>query len=191
MTAGIGAACLPLIGGVNDKLILINYDDLLSVTVDSDFTASNVFSSMTLKSGKQGYLFEGKGNRSIAFRQNPIVDTYGSVSGWTHEIDFVGFADSPEANDVLERLAQSKTIAVLESNKKFWVLGYDSGFFASSIATDSANADTKGGGAVTLIAKSEPRLKYELGVYTGTVPDLVYDYTASKALFEGLLVATV
>lgn len=191
LNGGIGIDCDGLIGGVADRLILINYDDKGSETVDTDFPDGNVFSAFSLKSGgKVGYLFEGKGNASIVIRQNPIVNSYGQVDGYTHEVDFVAFKDDPIALAQLERIARAKMMAIAESNGLFWILGFNSGLFASSIATDTSNADARGAGTVSLISKTEPRLKRNLGVWTGTYPAMVHDYNASKALFDGLLTPT-
>ena len=187
---GIGASCTPLAGGVNDKLILVNYDDIVSVTYSLDMPLNNVNSrkyitAVARATGTKGYLVEGLAGTTIIARKNA---SRGDIfPDYTQEIEFVALTENGSVEALIETLAKSKVVAFYESNNEYHVLGINSGLVLSSTASDTSNASERGAYRVVLQGTKEGEHGKRLGIFTGTAPNFVYDKIATKAIFDGLL----
>ena len=174
----------PVIGGVKDRLILINRADVASVTRNA--TNSQIIEAVTKASGKVGYLYEGQ-KSSIDVKTSLVAKKY-SV-GFSHEITFRVFSNNATTKAQLESLARGEVIAFLENNYRgnagdssFEVYGYGVGLMVSALESNKSDGDTQGAYVITLTAptdKMEPHL-----------PDTLFitSYAASLAVFNGLLV---
>lgn len=187
---GIGASCSPLAGGVNDKLILVNYDDIVSVTYSTDMPLGNVASkkyitAVARATGTQGYLFEGlSGNTIIARKSAARGDIFPE---YTQELEFIALTENGSVEALIETLAKSKVVAFYESNNEYHVLGINSGLFLTSTQSDTSNASERGAYRIVLQGTKEGEHGKRLGIFTGTAPNFVYDKIATKAVFDGLL----
>ena len=188
ISKGIGIVCDKiLVPGTKDRLILIRYEEIVSTTPDA--ANKKIISSITRKSTSKAYAFDGQNNSNIArakFSRSKYYPAY------AHEVDFVAFDLSPDALLTLESLNLDRVVAVYEDNNKFFrICGLNAGLRTSANDSDTENADTGGGHVIQLSSAQEKGYPEYLAVYTGTAPNQVYDYAASKALFEGLLLAAV
>lgn len=175
----------PIIGGVKDRLILINRSDVASVTRNG--TNPQIVESVTKVATKKGYLYEGQ-KSSIDVKTSMVAKKY-SV-GFSHEITFRVFSNDATTKAQLSALARGEVIAFLENNNRgvageasFEMYGWGVGLQVSALESNKSDADTQGAYVITLTAptdKMEPHL-----------PDTLYvtSYAASLAVFNGLLVA--
>lgn len=187
---GVGASCTPLAGGVNDKLILVNYDDIAGFTYSLDMPLNNIESkkyitAVARETGSRGYLFEGlSGNTIIARKGATRGDIFPEFS---QEVEFIALSENGSVEALIETLAKSKVVAFYESNNEYHVLGANSGLFLSTTASDSSNASERGAYRIVLQGTKEGEHGKRLGIFTGTSPNFVYDKVATKAIFDGLL----
>jgi hypothetical protein len=188
INSGIEVNCSPLPGGVNDRLILLNKEDIVSYTLDPNMPLNvpgyKYVTAVARATGTKGYLFEGI-NNSIVVRKIAERGTFRIA--YRTEIDFVAFDDNGTVEVTLELLNKSNLVAAYESNREFHIIGLTGGLFVQTNSGDTSDADTAGGHRITLIANKEGEYGKRLGIFTGTAPNFVYDYNATKALFEGLL----
>lgn len=186
---GIGLSCTTiLVPGTQDKLVLISYD-LVKTGYTVDANNPKIITENFLKVGQKGYAFEGQNNSNIGrakFSRSKYFPNY------THEVDFAAFDLSPESIKTLETLNLDRVVAVYEDNNKYFrIHGLNAGLRSVTNDSDTENSDTGGGHLIQLASAQERGYPSYLAVYTGTYPNQVYDYAASKALFESLLVAAV
>lgn len=187
---GVSASCTPLTGGVNDKLILVNYDDIVAVTYSTDMPINNINSKKYITAisrsvGTRGYLFEGlAGNTIIARKSAARGDIFPE---FTQELEFVALTENGSVEALIETLAKSKVVAFYESNAEYHVLGINSGLVLTSTQSDTSNASERGAYRLVLQATKEGELGKRLGIFTGTAPNFVYDKVATKAIFDNLL----
>lgn len=188
---GIDVSCKPLQGGVNDKLILVNYEDIIAYTYSTlmpvgDIASQKYITAISRTTGTQGYLFEGLAGSSIIVRKNMERGTY--FPNYTTEIEFVAFRDSGTTENTLEHLNKSKLVAFYESNGEYHAIGVFGGMFVVSNNGDTSDGDTKGGHRIILRANNEGEYGKRLGIFTPDLPNPpLYDSVATKALFDSLL----
>lgn len=177
--------CLnPLIGGVKDRLILLNRLDVASLTRNS--TNQQILEAVTKASGKVGYLYEGQ-KSSIDVKTALVAKKY-SV-GFSHDITFRVFSNDANTKKQIEALARGEVVAFLENNfrgvagnSSFEMYGWGIGLVVSALESNKSDADTQGAYVITLTAppdKMEPHLPETL---------FITDYATSLAVFNGLLV---
>ena len=143
-----------LIGGVRDRLVLFNIDDIDTYT--KNVTNSQIIEDINLitSPAARGYVFEGQ-NNSI---DDSTALSKGAYSvGYMHKIIFRVFGNGPEIKKQLEALAKGKTVAVVQNNFKgadgqaaFELKGMDSGLEVLELTSDKSDADTQGAYVVTL-----------------------------------------
>lgn len=187
ITSGLTKKCKPLNRKIQSRLLLMNRDDLNVVTYDGTYT-ENLISAITKQTGKQAWLFEGNYN-STKGQDNGERNANGEFLS-THIIDFVAYNVNPLALKVLKELKNGKVFAFVEAGSQFWAVGgiqerIGLELQTSAMATDEE--DSGGAYRLTLQATRLGEFWTEIGVYTGTAPDISQNYAASKAIFDGLL----
>jgi hypothetical protein len=114
-------------GGTQPRLILFNYEDVLSTT--PSMTIDNLITAITLAGGTTGYAFNGY--------RNDVKPLYESINlgvgqnVWKHQVSFIIYDISQEQKNNIQRIALGKFVAIVENNGKgtnaFEVLGLGSG----------------------------------------------------------------
>lgn len=107
------------VAGIEQKLILINYDDLLASGITFDVTTpSTLITDIALEAGKTGYLVENI--KQIMNYTNSLEYTEDSENGIIHSINGIRFYDpSASGRDQLNKLIRgAKVYAVLETKWK-------------------------------------------------------------------------
>lgn len=184
ITAGVALSCSnQLIGGANDRLILINYDEIASYT--KNLTNPQIIEVITMVAGKTGYAFEGK-QQSVEPLQALVKTRY--ATSYDHQVTFKVFDATPDTKEQLEKLVQGKVVAIVENNYKgatgnaaFELYGADAGLYVETL--ERAVGDTEVLGAFNVVLKSSEFAK------EGNLPASIFDtdYATTKALVETLL----
>jgi len=187
ITKGISIDCdNPIVGGVKDRLILINQDDLSGLGVN--VTNSEIIEAITLASGSpaaKAYSFEGK-NSSIDVTATFVKAKYSE--GYTHQSVFRVFGNSSDIKKTIEALGKGKYYAIIENNYKgnagdasFEFLGKSIGLEMTAMESNKSDAETQGAYVVTLATPAdfkEPHLP-------ATV--FITDYATTKIMVNALL----
>jgi hypothetical protein len=176
--------CSPPAEGTKDIAQLINYFDILKYTFDANFDGGDlkIITGIKLKFTKRAYRLEGR-NNSIAPQNN--FDGAG-IGKYLHLLDFTVFDDEPETANALKEFNAGKSIGIVETNNEwFKVLGRTGGLSSLSGNQEVISPDTGGGYRVSSQATAKSYADY-LAVYTSS--PRAYNYEASKALFESLII---
>jgi hypothetical protein len=185
ITAGVGASCaLRMINGANDRLVLINYSEVSSLTPNG--TNAQIIEAivMTTPGTTKGYVFQGK-QSSVEPKQAMVKKKYGN--SWDHEIRFKIFNGEPLTKIQIEKIMEGKFMAIVENNYRgtagngaFEIYGVTSGLWAESIERDIANPETLG--CYDIVLKSGDAKEDNL-------PKTLFitDYATSKAVVDGIL----
>ena len=175
----------PIVPGVNQRLILGNLDDILSVTYN--VANPSIIEGITLKpGGKAAYAFQG-------VRQS-LTPSYefvaGNVSvGYKHMVNFLGFEISQAAKDNYEKMGLGKLFAVIENKNApgngdsiFEVYGLNVGLEAAAMTRTPADQETGGAMSINLATPeaegNEPKMpqswfKTDYGTTLGLVDALL------------------
>lgn len=186
LTAGIDLNCLvPLVGGNDDRLVLINKSDIVSIGRNT--VNPQIVESITLVASPaaKAYAFQGK-NNSIDSKTDLVKTRY--ADNYNHEVVFRVFEDGPDVKLQIEALPKGRFIAILQKNYRgtadkaaFEVRGLDIGLECTVLTKDDSDADTQGAYVITLSSPDtfkEPHLPANL---------YITSYAASKAVVDGLL----
>ncbi len=183
ITQGITYDCAnPIVPGVVPDVTLLNLKDIDTITYD--VTNTHVITDITLKSGTQGYKFEG-------FRQS-LRPQYAYVrqpysTAYDHQVELQVFGISADDKKNLEQMALGKIVAVVENldksdNVTFEVYGLDVGLEVMTLTRIAADLETGGSFSLNLMtpddAGKEPKLP---ATWFDT------DYATTKAKVEALL----
>jgi hypothetical protein len=179
---GIPAPCETPSGGLQTQLVQLRKDDIASYVRNA---LNPKLVTITMKTGKKGYLFEGMGESNNA-RAKLTPTKYGSPN-YTHEVDAVAFTSTPEDYATVEDLAKDTTVSVVrDNNGNIMVYGLNAGLKATKADTDTANADTGGAPEITLASTKEKGLADFFAVMDNTGGTPVVDPVATLAAFEAL-----
>ena len=171
----------PIVPGVNTRLILINKDEIATVT-----RASGYVEDITLAATKTAFAFEG-------YRQslNPeyrLVPAALSI-GYDHQIKFQVFDISQEQKINLEKMALGRMVAVVENmnnegndDNVFEVYGLDVGMEITEMTRIARDLETQGSFSILLKTPDEEGKEPKMPV---TWFDT--DYATTKALVDALL----
>lgn len=171
----------PLQGGVNDRLILINWEDIASTTKD----VNGVVTDITLNSGATAYVIEGK-NNSVAPTQALIKQRFSEV--YDHIVNFKTFDLDNDVKTQLQNAVKGRFVSIIENNFKgtagdaaFEIYGLDAGMVVTALDRDPNSSETQGAYNVTMGSSEfakEPKLPATF---------YVTSYAATKALVDALL----
>ena len=166
-----------VIAGVNDRLVLLNYNDFLAAarTYDSSGRLTNI----VMASGTVGYVFEGK-NNSVKPSMALVRQTYSE--GYDHKVDFLVFNTGQYTKNNLENMARTKMVAIIQnSSETFEVYGSKQGMIVLTNARELQNAET---GAAFQISLSTPELTKEPKL---PIDLLVTDFVSTLALVNSIV----
>lgn len=173
----------PLVAGVNDELILINKDDIESVTKNGGNPL--IIEDMLLASGQSGYVWEGKNysnEPSHTFVKKDFAEVY------EHSIKFKVFKNDGATKKQLELLAKGLVVAIVLNNHKgasgnsaYEIYGLDSGLVL--VAHQRNVTDDATQGAYDLELKSSPKSPEP------HVPAsfFITNFATTKAIVDGLV----
>lgn len=186
LAAGITYNCdFPLVGGGSSRLVLINFDDIESYTVNTDNPQIIEGINLTTSPQARGYAFEGF-KSSVAPQIDLAPNPFRSL--WNHQIVFYVFDNTPEAKEVIEGIKDGKFVAIHENNYRgetgnaaFELYGKGVGLELTVATAAKNDADSQGAYVLTL---STPEAQKE-----SKLPATVYltSYAVTKALINSLL----
>jgi hypothetical protein len=174
----------PLVGGVKDRLILINLEDWEDSTITVDPTNEQLITGIALPSGIEAYQYEGK-NNSIEAKATLVKSKYSE--SYDHEVRLKMFYIDAAVKDEIEKLPKGKYVAIVENNFKgddgkgaFEIYGRETGMTSLELNRELNNADTQGAYDI-LLKTSESK--------EGHLPSTLFntDYATTKAIVDGLL----
>jgi hypothetical protein len=139
----------PLQPGVENRFILMNLQDIASYTI-----TDNKVTDITLKGGKQGYLFEGV-KQSIK-PSYEFVET-GLVNGYNHNLQFQIYDIDSDRKEELFKMGVNRFVAIIfnmnvpgNEDGYFEVFGLQSGMETIGLTRINRGVDPDVGYTVTL-----------------------------------------
>lgn len=131
------------LGGLENDVLLINYDDLDKTAITFNGTNNNIMTNMQLKSGKTGYLLQGV--KQVLSTSYELVKKEMSVDMFKHIFNGVILTASASNKDQAGKLAKGGRYVVIVHRKykgvnnadAFEVLGYSSGLELESLNYNS------------------------------------------------------
>lgn len=167
----------PLRAGSIPRLLLINYDDVVSVTQSS--STPNLLTAITFATNTVAHVFNGF-KQDIKPTQEVIAPGNGS-NQFKHAVSFVVYEINQSQKNNLQRLAKGRFIAVVENKGKtedaFEVYGLGSGMeIVPGVARDTY---ANGGGYLISLATSDQEFEPKLPQTLFTT-----DYATTLALVE-------
>lgn len=140
----------PIVGGANDRIYLINKEDIASVS-QSGYLVTNI----TLNTGEYIYKYEGQ-NQSVDLRAALVRQRYAVV--YDHEVIFKVFDNTPTVKEQIEALGRGVVVAIVERNFKgsdtkssFEIFGLTSGLILNAAESNASDTDTQGAWNLTLV----------------------------------------
>lgn len=175
----------PMIGGADDRLVLINKDDWELATITRNGTNNQLIEGITLATGADAYYFEGK-NHSLEPAQRLVKQRYAEV--YDHEVIFKVFKIDAPTKTQLEALAKGKFVAILQNNFKgasgdscFEIYGEEVGMEVPELERIIGDAETQGAFNITLRTPEQ--------VKEGHLPATLFltNFVTTLAIVDGLL----
>lgn len=171
----------PMVAGVDDELILINFDDIDGIT--RNVTNPQIIEGITLASGATAFRYEGK-NNSNETDSNLVKKKYAEV--YDHIVKFKVFENGSEVKKELENMIGGKMVAIIRNNYKAndsqWeVFGIDTGLFVKTATRNAMDQETQGAYAVELMTSDvvkEPHLPSTF---------FITDYATTETAINSLL----
>ena len=179
----------PLVGGANDRLILINKAAWDAATITRNGTNNQLIENIVLASGDIAYQFEGK-NNSVEPRAALVKQRYAEV--YDHEVIFKIFGNNAAIKEQVEKLAKGRAIAIIENNYKgdagagaFEVYGEETGLELVEMERVTADTDTQGAYNLTLRTSEYAKEAHlPATLFGGSSPA---SYAETKAIVDALL----
>lgn len=143
LTAGlVGADCKSVIAGVEEEVILINFEDIDKS--DAESIDGNVIKKITLKGDAKGCIFTSYGK---SFDEAGATFTKGTYrNSWSHSVPLRIFVKDEQAKDFVNKFgAGARVVAILENKEggetKYEAYGWDNGLELSEATSTVAMAD--------------------------------------------------
>ena len=177
----------PMIGGANDRLVILNKDDWDAATITRDGANNQLITDIVLATGADAYNFEGK-NHSVEPSQTLVKQRYAEV--YDHQVDFKVFGANAAVKAQLENLVKGNFVAIIQNNYKgasgsacFEVYGEEVGMEIQELARIISDAETQG--AFSIVMKTPEEVK------EGHLPATLFDtsFAATKAVVDALIAA--
>lgn len=146
--------------GTKPRLLLANWDDVVSITESA--SSPNLITAITMATAKVFYVFEG--NKQDVKPTQEIIDSGSGQNVFSHKVSFVVYDITQGQKNNLERMARGRFVAILENKGKtteaFEVYGLSSGLeLVPGLARDPL---ANGGGYIinlsTADGEFEPKL---------------------------------
>lgn len=175
----------PIVAGLKDRLILINFDDFESAVVTLNGTNALIIENIVLPSGVVGYEFIG--SRSSNTASSELVPKDFSEL-FTHKAGFKVFKNDGATKLNIEKIAKGRFVAIIENvskgangNSAYELLGNDAGIIATVVKRD-ANDDPTQGAYDIMLESSTKSLEPH-------VPKTIYktSYATTKAIVDSLV----
>jgi len=179
----------PIVPGVDERLILVNKNDMDDAVITYDITDAYIITDIVLATGIQGWAFEG--NRQSLNPQYDFIPQTVSV-GYDHTVNFLAFDVSPAQKDNLEKMGLGKMVAIIENNQGrkggngdnfFEVYGLDTGLEVITMSRIPMDVET--GAAFSIQLKTSDNAGKE-PLMPPTWHDV--DYLTTKAKVDALLI---
>lgn len=175
----------PLVTGVDDRIVLINVNDINRDLCKFDPQNPLLMTDLILKTGKKGYSVTGY-NLSNDYDTALAKGTY--IDGYEHNLMFRIFNISAETKLWIDSLKNTRVVAIVgnkvspgHANDKYEVLGWDLGLEVMELTRNQKDADTRGGFVIKLAVdetNKESSLPYTL---------FKTDATTTETLVESLI----
>jgi hypothetical protein len=174
-----------LVGGTNDRLILIAFDVWQNLSITFDINNPIVITAIAPGSPTPGYVYEGK-NNSVNPSIAGVKLTYSYA--YDHIVNFKVFENTPDTKDQLNRLGSKKVVAITQTNYTgvngngaFHVYGAKTGLELNVITQSPDDADTLGAYDVTIQNNETSR--------PATLPHTIFntDFATTKAIVDALV----
>ena len=188
ITIGADYDCLsPLKAKVNERLLVGNLADILTITYD--VTNPTLITAIAMKVGTEMQAFQGV--RSSVKPQVDLVQSDVSV-GFSHQVDYSIFEVDAAQKENLQAMASKSTFAIYQNPKDsslgdavYEVLGVNSGLEVSTLSRIPGDSAT--GGAYTV------QLKTPEAASETSLPNSFFDtnQATTDAAIEALLVTAV
>lgn len=186
ISAGLEPNCdFPLMGGVYEDLVLMNYGDIDSVTRNT--TNKQIVEAITLNTTTdKAYLYKGK-NESVEPQVNLVKQRYSD--SYDHEVMFIIFLNTPVAKQQIEGMVGGKLVAIVQNKHKnsagdtsYEIYGLGVGLYVMELSRIVVDPDTQG--AYKIILRTPDNAK------EGNLPNPLFitNYATTKAVVDGLLV---
>lgn len=184
IATGIGADCAnKLFGGVNDRLILMNFNDIDGFT--RNLTNTQIIEAIILASGKTGLVFQGK-NNSTEPDSALVKQRFSNV--YDHGINFKAFEVDADAKKELEAMADGLVVALVQNkfrgddgDAEFELYGIDTGLEVQELTRAQLDADTQGAYDIVLRTSEQSKEAHLPATFFLT------DRSTTVALVEALL----
>ena len=177
----------PLKAKVNERLLVGNLADILSITYDG--TNTTLITALAMKVGTEMQAFQGV--RSTVKPQVDLVQSEVSV-GFSHQVDFSVFEVDAAQKENLQAMASKAMFAIYQNPKDsslgdavYEVLGANSGLEVASLSRLPADSAT--GGAYTIQLKT-PEAASETSLPNSF---FITSQVVTDAAIEALLVTAV
>jgi hypothetical protein len=187
ISASILANCdNQITGGANARLLLANKADVPESAYTYNTLNPKIIESITLSSSPAAYFYAFEGFKSSVAPQIATVDNP-YRKAYNHQIDFIVFANTPEAKLQLEGMADGTLIAIVENNDTgvggnaaFELYGKKQGLFGSIVRVVN-DADTQGAYRVTIQSPKDSK--------EPSLPATIWDtsYAVTKAMIDALV----
>lgn len=174
-----------LVGGTNDRLILIPFEVAQNLAITYDPTNPIVITAIAPGSPTPGYVYEGK-NQSVDPLATGVKLTYSFA--YDHEVRFKVFANTPDVKEQLQRLGYKKVVAIVQTNytgengnAAFQVFGLKTGLELTELTYNPNDADTLG--AIDVLIKNKESSR------PATLPHTIFntDFATTKAIVDALV----
>ena len=183
ISASINVDCAyPVVAGVKDRLIIMNYSDLLSYSVAAN--PLNI-TALVLASGQVAYEYMGQYSSNEG-KSNVVKKTYARMHA--HQVDFLIFNIDLATKQQLTSLVGGKFVVILENNQKgdtgksaFEVYGIDAGLELDILERNTNDDTTQGAFKISLKTAEKNSEPYMVRTLWDT------SYSATLAIVEALL----
>ena len=175
----------PVVAGVRDDLILINFDDFEAAVKTENATNKLIIEGIVLGTGITGYKYEGVRNSNVPTYE---MEDKGFTTLFKHHVGFKIFKNDGATKDNIEQLAKGRYVAIFENVAKgangsaaYEILGYDSGLIATVVSRNPTDDATQGAYDIMLensTASLEPHLPRTL---------FITDYATTTAVVDSLV----
>jgi hypothetical protein len=175
----------PLVGGTNDRLILIPFDVAQNLAITYDVNNPIVITAIAPGSPTPGYVYEGQ-NQSVDPLLTGVKLTYSYA--YDHQVQFKVFSNTPDVKEQIQRLGFKKVVAIVQTNYTgvngngaFHVYGLKTGLELQEITANPNDPDTLGAYDVILRNKENSR--------PATLPHTIFntDFITTKAIVDALV----
>ncbi|WP_129714667.1 hypothetical protein [Pedobacter sp. SYP-B3415] len=180
----------PMTGGAKDRLVIINFDDIDTLT--RDVTNPQIIRSITLKAGAKAIYWEGPPNSVIASAKlvrKKYKNSYEQIVGVPL------MANTAALKAELEKAGYSKAVVIVENNHQFGdsifeVYFLERGGILIKNERDINNADLDGGYDINFGQEDTARESHLPATFAVTAGEpATYSYTATRTALNALVLA--